>query len=272
MGVGVERAVLRPDVRCRTLGERDHAVGRLGQRLRIETPVVDRRYDVVVEFVATERHHQIESCGHRADPVDDGSPVADDHTVEFPCVTQDSGEQLMTLARVDAVDAVVRAHHCPWTRRTYDVSERAEIQFVQRAFVDCRADPHAIGFLIVGGEVLQRRPDVDALDSSHPCLPECAGQHRILRVVLEVAAAERGALEVHAGTEHDRHLPGERFGTDGLADTRCEFGVPCLGQSDRRREARCGNALRQTQGIGGALLLAESVGAVGHRDRRHSTF
>ena len=92
MGVDVECAVLRTDVRCCSFDERDHPVGRLLQCLRVEAAVIHSGRHVVVEFVAPERHHQVESGGHRADAVDHRTPVADHHAVESPSVSQDSGE------------------------------------------------------------------------------------------------------------------------------------------------------------------------------------
>ena len=139
---------------------------------------------------------------------------------------------------------------------------------MQCALVDCRAHPHAIGLLVVGREVLERRTDVDALHAAHPCFAECRRQERILGVVLEVAAAERGAFEVDAGAENDRDLAGECLGADGLADAVGKVGVPGLGESDSGRKAGRGNALRQAERVGGALLFAQSARAVGHCDRR----
>ena len=55
-----------------------------------------------------------------------------------------------------AVDAVVCAHDGPRLGLLDDVLECREVDFAQRTLGDVGADAQTVGFLVVGGEVLER--------------------------------------------------------------------------------------------------------------------
>ena len=72
------------------------------------------------------------------------APQSDiDEPLEAPLVAQHRRQQPRVLRRVDAVDAVVRAHHRPRLRGLDDPLEAAQVDLAQRPLVDVGADPHA---------------------------------------------------------------------------------------------------------------------------------
>jgi hypothetical protein len=60
-----------------------------------------------------------------------------------------------------------------------------------------------VGLLIVGSEVLEARGHTLRLKSVHHGGRQQAAQQRILGEVLEVAATQGAALDVHSWPEHD---------------------------------------------------------------------
>ena len=66
------------------------------------------------------------------------------------------------------------------------------------------------------------------------------GEVGILAHVLEIAAVERRAVDVHAGSQQDVLLAVARLLADGFAIQRRHFGIPRRGKARQRRESRAG--------------------------------
>ena len=82
------------------------------------------------------------------------TPVGHDQTAEAPVAFEGLVEQPWVLAGVDAAETVVRAHHGPDATLLYRGFEGGQVDLVQGARIDLGADRHALGLLVVGGEVL----------------------------------------------------------------------------------------------------------------------
>ena len=163
-------------------------------------------------------HLQVQPGGQRGDRVAHGAPVGDDRAGETPFLAQDFGQQPRVLGRIDAVDLVVCAHHRGRLGLGDDPLEGGQVDLAQSPLVDVGADPHPLGLLVVRGEVLDRRPDALVLLALDVRRAEHARQQRILGVVLEVPPAQRRALDVHSGAEHDVHAERPRLPADRRAD------------------------------------------------------
>jgi len=91
-----------------------------------------------------------------------------------------------------------------------------------------------------------------------------AGKERILREILEIAAAQRGTLDVRARTQNNGNILFLAFDPDGLPDPADQAAVPGACESGRARETGRGDGIHDAEIVGGAGLLAESVRAVRH--------
>lgn len=145
------------------------------------------------------RHLQVQSGTQGSDPVVHAPPVGHDNAVEPPLVPQHLCQQPVVLGRVGSVDLAVGAHHRGGPRAGDDVLEGGQVDLPQRPFVDLGTDRHALGFLVVGREVLDRRTNARRLECGDVSCAERAGRQWVLRVVLEVATAQRRALDVDPG-------------------------------------------------------------------------
>ena len=122
--------------------------------------------------------------------------------------------------------------------------------------------------LVIGGEVLDGGAHIAALDALDKGGRRLAGQIGVLGEVFKVPAAQRGALDVHRRAQHHGELLMLAGIADGLAHAAQQVAV-----EGRRRGAGGGEADRfdgiiDAQVVGGLILLAQAVGAVGdHRGR-----
>ena len=151
------------------------------------------------------RHQQVVAGVHLRHRVAPAEPVGHHQAVEAPVVAQDARQQRRALRRVGAVQLVVGRHDRPRLRLAHEDLEAAQVDLAQRALRHLHVDDVAVPLVVVGDEVLRRRPDalrLHALDhgGGHP-----ARHQRILGVVLEVAAAERVAVGVERGPEQHVH-------------------------------------------------------------------
>ena len=158
-----------------------------------------------------------------------GAPIAHDDAFIPPFVAEHVGEQPAVLCGMHAVDAVVGAHDGPWLGGFDDVFEGREVDFAQRALGDVGGYAQAVGFLVVGREVLERGAHALGLHAGDDADCLMAGQIRVFGPVFEAAAAERVALDVDAGTEDDGHLLLDAFLAHGFAHPVDELGVPGAG-------------------------------------------
>src|SRR5690606_19189511 len=98
-------------------------------------------------------------------------------------------------------------------------------------------DRHPLGLLVVGREMLDRRPHAPRLQPLDEGRRQLAREQRVLRVVLEVASAQWGALEIDPGSEQNIYARGARLVAERRADASGELLVPARGDRDRRGKA-----------------------------------
>ncbi len=252
----------------RFLDQVDDAVRRGVEHRLVELARCDGGNELRIRDAVARRHFEVEAGGKGADAVVHRAPVGDHETVEAPLVAEDAREQPRVLARVHTVDAVVRAHDRPRLGVLDDALEAAEVDLAQRALVDVCAHAHPVGLLVVRGEMLQRSADAARLQSVDEGGTEAAAQDRVLGEVFEVAAAQRGPLDVDAGAEQHANTFGLRLVAERVAESLEELRVPRRSERHRRRKARCRNTVADAEVVAALTLFAHAVGSVGQVDGR----
>ncbi len=193
---------------------------------------------LLVEELAAARHFQVQARVRRIRDGVGRAPIRYDKPLEPAFALQEIGKQPGVLAAPLAPDLVVRPHDGPRIGLRHRRLERREIDLAQGALVDVHVDRAAIPFLVVAGVMLDRGSDSPALDSLHVRDGHAAGEMRILAEALEIAAAERRAVNVDAGTEKNVPARRARLVAQRLADLVHEFRIPGRGHRDIRGEAR----------------------------------
>ena len=216
-----------------------------------------------------------------------GAVVAQHVAREGPVVAQDRLEQVLVLARVLAVQAVVGAHDRADVRLVDGRLEGRKVDLAERALVDHHIDgvavaehahperhalrcrPHA--FLVIGGEVLHVGDHALALRALDPGDGHAAGQPRILAVAFEGPAAERRPHDVDRGREDDVVALALGFVADRRAVARGEGRIPGRGEADGRghRRRHAGAHAHRAVGVvdGGQIDARHPVAGAGVRAR-----
>ena len=213
-------------------------------------------------------HLEVHARRDARDAVCLGAPVAHDEALEAPLRAQDRREQLARVGRVLAVHEVVRGHDGSGGGLLHGALEAAQVQLAQGALVDDRVDDEPPVLLVVDGEVLEARPDARALDAARRGGGERARQQGVLARVLEVAAAQRVALEVEARPENDVDAEGARLAPHGGTELLEQSRVPARGGRDRGGEARAGRAAHEPEVVTALGLRANAVRPVAEHHLR----
>jgi len=152
------------------------------------------------------------------------------------------------------------------------VLERGEVDLAQRALVHVGADPRPGGFLVVPREVFDAAADLLRLQPGHGGRGHPAGQVRILGQILEVAPAQRRALDVDPGAQDDRDALRPRLGTEGGPHLAGQVRIPGGRQRRRGGKARGGHAGEPSGAVPWLWLFAQPVRPVRHHDRLDAEF
>jgi hypothetical protein len=143
------------------------------------------------------------------------------------------------LGHAAAVDAVVGGHHRPRACPSDDRLEGGQVELAQGALVHQHVDGEAFRVGVVGHEVLGHGGDPALLDAGDELDGDLRGEQGILRVALEVPAAERAAVQVDGRREQHVHALAPGLLREQLARPPGDAGVPrgCerrrAGQGDR---------------------------------------
>ncbi len=137
-----------------------------------------------------------------------------------------------------SVHAIVGRHHRPGFGRFHHVFEGGQIDLAQGPRVGLDADGHAAFFLVVGRIVLQRGADAFALQPLDVGRAQAAGQERVLRIGLEIAAPERRAHDVDGRRQHHARAQRQRLAADRGGHFACQIDVPGRGEGHADREHR----------------------------------
>ncbi len=202
------------------------------------------------------RHGDVESAAQCAGGGAGGEPVGDGDAVEAPLAAQHVVLEVPVLGHGDAVDLVVRGHDGPGAGVADDPLEGAEVELAQRSGRDDVVDGEAVGLGVVGDEVLDAGRDAAVLDAEDVAGPDLAGEVRILAVRLEVATAQRRAVQVHRRGEQHVDALAAGLGGERAARPAGESGVPGGGERGGGRQGEGGV-------VGGPAHAPHADGPVG---------
>ena len=110
--------------------------GRLVDDRLLDLPITHGLDEQAAIVLGWARHFQVEAAG---DGLEDGvvrAPVGHDKTIESPLLLQDTVQQVVVLAGIDAVDPVVGAHNCPGLAFFDGRLEGRQIDLSQGALVE----------------------------------------------------------------------------------------------------------------------------------------
>ena len=172
------------------------------------------------------------------------APVGEHKALKSPVLLQHLVQRIVVLARVVAVDVVVRAHYARRMRRCNGDLEGKQIGLTQRALVHHGIQNVAPGLLVVHSVVLNVAHDVVRLHAARHLPNHHAGEDRVLACVLEVASIARLADQVHPPA--NRHVVSLRaqLAANHRAVEKRRVRVPARGHPNYRRQQRRVAALR----------------------------
>ena len=131
----------------------------------------------------------------------DCSPVRDDNAVPLPLLLKYLAEEIVIVAQPFATRLVIRAHECPCLRLDSGGTESGEVYLTQGTLRDLHVDMPAPQLLVVQRIVLDRGSDTIGLERCDIWHDELRGEVWVLAHILEVAAVEGSAVDIHTGTE-----------------------------------------------------------------------
>ena len=220
----------------------------------------------VLHVGAAARHTQIAPGMHGGHAAAQCAPVGYDHAVKAPVPAQHLGQQPGIIAGMYIVDTRIAAHDGFRLGSLDDGFKRGQVQLAHRAFVNLAVAVEALVLLIVGGKVLETGARAALLRTLHPCRAHGARNVGVLGEILEIAPAQRVALDVDAGAKHDVHTVGKSLLADGFALGLQQLGIPrCTARHGGGKAGRR-LGLVHAQHVGAVFLAAHAVGTVAHRN------
>ena len=171
---------------------------------------------------------------------------------------------MLVFVGVDAVDLVVGGHDGHRMSFAHGDFETGQVQFAHGALVHNGVAGLAAQLLAVDREMLRACGDAVALDAANEAGGHTAGDDRIFRIVLEVASAQRVALNVHARAEQHVHVEIVRFLAQRLAHFLGERRIPGVGHGSRGREAGGRLGCAEAEMVALAKLATHAVRAIAH--------
>ena len=203
--------------------------------LDLEGAVLDTGDDAV-DLILVARFHQVVAGPCGLDRTGLVAPVGHDDTLVAPLVAEDTGEQVVLLLGVLAVELVVGGHDGPGIGLLDGDFEVLEVDLAEGTLADAGIVLVAVGLLVVDGVVLDGDTHVVALYTIDIGSSHLTGEDRILGEVLEVTAAERVTMDVHTRGEEDVHTILVDFFTHGLGHLLDEVDIPGAGEEGSHRE------------------------------------
>ena len=181
--------------------------------------------------------------------------VGDDGAGKAPFVAQDVGQQGAAGAGPGVADVAVAGHDGGRAALLDRQLKGFEINFADGLFVGPDAQRQAVGFLVVEGEVLDIGVDALAHAAADFGSGQLAGKQAVLGIILKVAAAEGGTVDVGAGGVQAGHMVGGGFRAQRLAEAFDKFLVPGRADDGLRGEAHALEVAGQAVDAGGAVQL-----------------
>ena len=186
------------------------------------------------------------------------APVGDDEAGKAPFILEDVAEQVGVLRTVEAVDAVVCAHHACHVSVSDDAREVRQVDLAERPRIDgdVQREPRRVD--VVDREVLRRDGHL-GLRTEHETDRHRAHVHRVLAVGLLRTSPARMREDVHRRPEQDVATGCTDLSTDRGAEPGLELGV-------ERRTARHPDGERGR----GTSELAQAARTVDHHEVRNA--
>ena len=156
----------------------------------------------------------------------DGAPIGDDQALKAPTVAQDILGQDFVFTAIAAIKAVVGAHHRPRLCLPHGSFEGWQVDFVQGSRIDQRINNHALGFLIVHGEVFNAGARAGRLHAGDKGDGHGAGQIRVFAVIFEITAAKRASLNIDPGAQQNGNVFRLTFATNCDTDLGNQVRIP----------------------------------------------
>ena len=203
--------------------------------LDVEGAVLDASDDAV-DLVLGAGLHQVIAGGGGFDGTRLVAPVGHHDALVAPFIAEDRGEEVLLLLGVFAVDLVVGGHHRPGLAFLDGNLEVLEVDLAQGPLADAGVVLVAVGLLVVGSVVLDGGADVVFLDAADVGGSHLAGEERVFGEILEVSAAQRVAVDVHARGEEHVHAVFVDFIAHRGRHFFHEGGVPRAGEQGPYRE------------------------------------
>mmetsp|Transcript_92395 Transcript_92395/g.206541 ORF Transcript_92395/g.206541 Transcript_92395/m.206541 type:complete len:240 (-) Transcript_92395:890-1609(-) len=167
-----------------------------------------------------------------------GAPITDNVTPEAEILAQQRLQELLVLASMLAVDAVVGAHHGASARLERGL-ERLHVDLVLRTVADFNIHLLAIGLLIVVEPMLGSRDDAALLHLVHVGLRELTAEERVFaRKRLEGSATQLRTDDLHIRAKQDVTTLVLELFRDRRAIALRGLRVEAAGDSDEIRELR----------------------------------
>ena len=159
-----------------------------------------------------------------------------DQAVEAPRLLQRIAQQV-ALGHGSSAHGVVGGHHRPGAGLVDRPFERGHVQLTEGPLVELDAEGVAFRLGVVADVVLRAAADAVRLEAAHEGRRDPAGQQRILGELLEVAPAERGAMQVDRRAEQDVDALRPGLAGQQRADFADQLFIPARGQGGRAGKA-----------------------------------
>ena len=164
------------------------------------------------------------------------APVAHDDTVEAPVAFQDAVQRDFIMAVVLVVVEVVGTHDAPRLAFGDSSAEGRQVDLVKSAVANHHVYLMAILFVVVQTIVLHTRSHALRLQALHVGHYHPTGQPGVFTHVLEVAAAQRRAIDVHTRAQNHVLAAIACLFAQTLAVEACQVGIPSGSQTRQCRE------------------------------------
>ena len=177
---------------------------------------------------------------------------------------------MMVLVGVGVIHLIIRRHDGFGAGFLHHDLEGGEVQLPQSALVQHRVAGHTAQLLTVGGKMLGTGRHAVCLNAPDVGSRHLAGEVGVLGEILKAASAQGAALGVQTGAQ--QHIDPVCGGL--LAQCPAHFfaqrRVPAVCHGGGSGKASSGHTGVQTQMVGCACLLAQTVGAVRKPRGRHA--
>ena len=208
-------------------------------------------------------HFQVGAGSDALHVIVGSAPVSYHHAVVFPVAPEDIDQKVSALIGIGAVDLVVGSHDGLYAAFFDSDLELGQIELAQSPFIHHSVDCHTALLLGVDREVFCTGAYALALHAFDITRGDLACQIGVFGIILEIAAAERTSLHIHAGAKKDLHVLYHGLLSQGPADLLRQIHIPAGCDRCRRRNTGSGKGRIQSQVISCACLSAHAAGAVG---------